>query len=308
MSNKLNCFLLWLSLSLVALSGLVWWGLTQVPEPTVKSEKSKVEVTANQVHLLGEEGDFVVAPKELKGVSSRYALTRYKESETLSQEEQGNKVVFYDLLQAKMKVVVDLKKEVLTYDDEAATVYFSLWNDGIFQSKGTEFLEVGYFTQEQVDSVGMPEVDKVDLALNMDTLELVPKTVYEGNGDFSNFFSHSFFYEELVKTLATTYQVEGFSDVFLISRHKDQTTTKEEINLFQEYPELKDKLLSGDYYLFVRPDKVRVERQFNTLLYWFAPVGQERVELYATDQKTGEKTLITSYADYQVWAATHTTE
>lgn len=75
-------------------------------------------------------------------------------------------------------------------------------------------------------------------------------------------------------------------------------------NLYVEEPELAKAFEEG-YALYVRPDRISDEAYFNKVIHWFAPAGQEVLELYTKDKETGEKTLITSYADYVKWAEAH---
>ncbi|MGV3029855.1 hypothetical protein ACEE42_04710 [Streptococcus suis] len=75
-------------------------------------------------------------------------------------------------------------------------------------------------------------------------------------------------------------------------------------NLSQEEPTIQ-KVLELGKELYIRQGMVSDEERFNTLIHWFAPKGQEVMELYATDGDTGEKTLIQSYADFVAWADAH---
>ena len=63
--------------------------------------------------------------------------------------------------------------------------------------------------------------------------------------------------------------------------------------------------LSNGEALYGRPAQVNTEEWFNTALHWFAPKGQEIMEIYAKDLETGEKTQIKSYADFKEWKKQH---
>ncbi|MBP2623897.1 hypothetical protein [Streptococcus oricebi] len=83
------------------------------------------------------------------------------------------------------------------------------------------------------------------------------------------------------------------------------------VNLFADYPELETKL-KEDWVLYPRPDRVSEEEWANQLLYWFAPKGEEVLEVYGVlrnSEKGGDPivtdTPIRSYQDYQAWLKAH---
>ena len=78
----------------------------------------------------------------------------------------------------------------------------------------------------------------------------------------------------------------------------------ENTNLALELPKVAENLSNGEA-LFARPGQVSTEEWFNTALHWFAPKGQEIMEIYAKDGETGEKTQIKSYADFEEWKKVH---
>lgn len=75
-----------------------------------------------------------------------------------------------------------------------------------------------------------------------------------------------------------------------------------QLNIKKEYPEIV-KTLENEGNVYTRYDSVDSEQWFNTLIHWFAPKGQDVMDLYVTDKTTGEKTQIKSFADYQTWKA-----
>ncbi|MGQ7463022.1 hypothetical protein ACTGZQ_11075 [Streptococcus suis] len=76
-------------------------------------------------------------------------------------------------------------------------------------------------------------------------------------------------------------------------------------NFLKEEPELAKILTEGQGELWVREEGYDPEEWINTLLHWFAPEGQEVLEVYASDHKTGERTVVRSYAEYEAWAQEH---
>lgn len=84
----------------------------------------------------------------------------------------------------------------------------------------------------------------------------------------------------------------------------EKANNLEETNLALELPIVAEKLSNGEA-LYARPDQVSTEEWFNTALHWFAPKGQEIIEVYAKDDKNGDKTQIKSYADFEEWQKVH---
>lgn len=71
------------------------------------------------------------------------------------------------------------------------------------------------------------------------------------------------------------------------------------VNLFAEYPEIKEQFKNTRSHIFPRPGMVTVEEWFNTRLHWLATKGQDSLVLDVVDknwQPTGQK--ISSYQDY----------
>ena len=57
--------------------------------------------------------------------------------------------------------------------------------------------------------------------------------------------------------------------------------------------------------IYFRPKQYNEREWFDNIIYWFAPEGQDVMELYATDETTGEKTQIHSYDEFVAWIKAH---
>ena len=75
-------------------------------------------------------------------------------------------------------------------------------------------------------------------------------------------------------------------------------------NFAKLYPELEKQIksLGG---LYFRPKQYNEREWFDKIIHWFAPEGQEVMELYATDETSGEKTQIHSYDEFVAWIKAH---
>lgn len=75
-------------------------------------------------------------------------------------------------------------------------------------------------------------------------------------------------------------------------------------NFAKLYPEL-EKNIKYLKALYFRPKQYNEREWFDKIIHWFAPAGQEVMELYATDETTGEKTQIHSYDEFVAWIKAH---
>lgn len=75
-------------------------------------------------------------------------------------------------------------------------------------------------------------------------------------------------------------------------------------NFAKLYPELEKQMKYLDE-LYFRPKQYNEREWFDKIIHWFAPKGQEVMELYATDETTGEKTQIHSYDEFVAWIKAH---
>ncbi|MBP2621630.1 hypothetical protein ACVRXQ_11135 [Streptococcus panodentis] len=78
-------------------------------------------------------------------------------------------------------------------------------------------------------------------------------------------------------------------------------------NFAHLYPEVAKNMKNIDR-LYFRPEQYNEREWFDKLIQWFAPEGQDVIELYATDEQTGEKTQIHSYDEFVAWIAAHPEE
>ncbi|EGJ40250.1 hypothetical protein MK367_03725 [Streptococcus sanguinis] len=82
-------------------------------------------------------------------------------------------------------------------------------------------------------------------------------------------------------------------------------TLSEDINLSQEYSKIVRKIrdTSIDSYIGFRQGLVSAEDEYQTLRHWFAPVGQDKLEVIGTNSYTGETKVLNTYDEFQEWGA-----
>ena len=91
----------------------------------------------------------------------------------------------------------------------------------------------------------------------------------------------------------------GFND-------KEKFPKTANINLYQECPEMV-KLVQEEKIsrVYLRKGQNTKESVFEDLRHLFAPIGQDKIDVIATDPKTGEQTPINSYQEMEAWWSQH---
>ena len=113
-------------------------------------------------------------------------------------------------------------------------------------------------------------------------------------------------FDSLRKLMKEKYHLNfaaSYIDTFIANRDREKIDISN-TNFAQDYPEMA-KDIKDLARLYMRPNQYSTKEWFDTVLHWFAPKGQDVLEVYATDPKTGEKTQIKSYDELQVWSANH---
>ena len=95
----------------------------------------------------------------------------------------------------------------------------------------------------------------------------------------------------------------GYIDT-LLSKEDREKIDISNTNFAQDYPEMA-KDIKNLARLYMRPKQYSTKEWFDRVLHWFAPKGQDVLEVYATDPNTGEKTQIKSYDELQAWSSNH---
>lgn len=143
------------------------------------------------------------------------------------------------------------------------------------------------------------------LDLKQKKITTPPETILDDNSLKKDSSVDSAFIVDLDNILYKKYGIlqNSFYPSFNLSISSDRHNVDlSKLNIKTEHPEIVDTLESeGD--VCTRSESISSEQWFNTLIHWFAPKGQDVMDLYVTDKTTGEKTQIKSFADYQTWKA-----
>lgn len=146
--------------------------------------------------------------------------------------------------------------------------------------------------------------------LKQKKITTAPKTILDRNSLKKDSSVEIAFNVDLDNILFKKYGVlenEKYHSFILGVNSEEKKPELSQLNIKKEYPEIV-KTLENEGNVYTRYDSVDSEQWFNTLIHWFAPKGQDVMDLYVTDKTTGEKTQIKSFADYQTWKASQPTE
>lgn len=143
------------------------------------------------------------------------------------------------------------------------------------------------------------------LDLKQKKITTAPETILDRNSLKKDSSVDFAFIVDLDNILFKKYGVlenEKYHSFILGVNSEEKKPELSQLNIKKEYPEIV-KTLENEGEVYTRYDSVDSEQWFNTLIHWFAPKGQDVMDLYVTDKTTGEKTQIKSFADYQTWKA-----
>ena len=109
--------------------------------------------------------------------------------------------------------------------------------------------------------------------------------------------------ESQISSSTSNYHL-GYGAGYLVASYDKGNLDLSGTNFAKLYPEIGTNIKEGNK-IYFRPEQYNEEEWFNDLIHWFAPEGQDVMELYATDETTGEKTQIRSFNDFKQWIETH---
>lgn len=109
---------------------------------------------------------------------------------------------------------------------------------------------------------------------------------------------------EQIDNALLKYGIEKVTGYLVQSFDKDDSVDVSGTNFSKLYPEISKNMKEMNK-IYFRPEQYNEEEWFNDLIHWFAPEGQDVMELYATDETTGEKTQIRSFNDFKQWVEAH---
>ena len=197
----------------------------------------------------------------------------------------------YDLKTKKFKKRLDIFEIVRHYDPSLGV---DLSGD-IVNIQGQDYIYIRLVKENS--STRFKEI-----LFNVDTEEVI---------DYSKeFIKHKLQFDEVSITsglsayLTDSYGIDShFTDLEPSIREGKEIPSN--LNISQLYPEVVKKMNSFEGKIFTRQGNISSEEWYNTLMHWFAPVGQDKLSLSITDKETNEVTPINSYEDFLKWKESH---
>ena len=189
---------------------------------------------------------------------------------------------------------IDVVKLIQKYNQDYKLDFYSTRD---YTVNGIDYLVFSITNKENKD-------DKKEIALDIDTEQIgvaLPEDKLKEQAKSSNKV-FSFFYTNLDDIL----EKNGITGSFYLSYNKNKNGLKNDsFNFIKEFPEIFDKLEKGGRIVVRKGDYNDPEAIFQDMRHWFAPVGQDKLDVIATDPKTNEQTPINTYQEYKEWYETH---
>lgn len=254
---------------------------------------------------------------QLSGANKEYVLVNYKKSS----ESSGVIGVTKDYLVSDSSDTNDVN-DIQNY--ASYNLYLYDLNSKDFKKSKIDLLSIvkQYKLKGQLSEITTVVMEgkdylffKVDYTpylfdLKQKKITTAPETILDRNSLKKDSSVDFAFIVDLDNILFKKYGVlenEKYHSFILGVNSEEKKPELSQLNIKKEYPEIV-KTLENEGEVYTRYDSVDSEQWFNTLIHWFAPKGQDVMDLYVTDKTTGEKTQIKSFADYQTWKASQPTE
>lgn len=216
-----------------------------------------------------------------------------KENRADSRQNEGEYyfINVYDLKTKKFKKRLDIFEIVRHYD---ASLGVDLSGD-ILNIQGQDYIYIRLVKENS--STRFKEI-----LFNVDTEEVIDysKEFIKHKLQFDEASITSGLWDHLTDSYGLASDFQGIG-----SRSVKGSKIPDDLNISKRYPEVVKKMNSGKGIIYTRQGNISPEEWYNTLMHWFAPVGQDKLSLSITDKETNEVTPINSYEDFLKWKEKH---
>ena len=254
----------------------------------VKTEVERIETFGSQNRYVYYKTRDSVTPDVL---SNHYVMKTAKLVGRESNQPVELSFDVYDLnhLENPPKTI-DVVKLVQSYD-ESYKLDFQARRG--YTDDGKDYIVLSLVNKENKE-------DKKEVALDVASEQIVPALPTDKAESKRPPFS--FDYTNLDK-IATEY---GFIPTYDLAYSNDSKVREDtNINFIRDYPEYY-KAMEGAANIVVRKGAYSdPEAIFQDMRHWFAPVGQDKLDVVGIDPKTKEETPLNSYQEYQEWYEKH---
>ncbi len=257
----------------------------------VQIVKTKVE----RIETFGSQNRYVYY--ETSGANGSFVLSNYFVATTAkfigsgSNQPVGLSFDVYDLNHLKNPPkTIDVVELLQTYDQRYK---LALQVKRGYSDNGRDYMVLSLVNKEN-------DKDKKEVALDLESEKII-RALPEDKTEYK-WPPFSFSYTNLAD-ITTEY---GFISYYDLSYNEDDDGRKDtNLNFLKEYPNYY-KDMKGLARVEVRQGEYNdPETIFQDMRHWFAPVGQDKLDVIATDPKTNEQTPINTYKEYREWYEKH---
>ena len=197
----------------------------------------------------------------------------------------------YDLKTKKFKKRLDIFEIVRHYDPSLGV---DLSGD-ILNIQGQDYIYIRLIKENS-----SPRIKEI--LFNVDTEEIIDysKEFVKSKLQFDEVSITSGLWDHLTDSYGLASDFQGIG-----SRSVKGSKIPDDLNISKRYPEVVKKMNSGKGIIYTRQGNISPEEWYNTLMHWFAPVGQDKLSLSITDKETNEVRPINSYEDFLKWKDKH---
>ena len=286
-----------LSLKLVFILGVIV-GLVFYfkPQETKKNPIEKIPSSTKVIHegnlkdvqLFGEKNQFVLS-KDLTLVDGKYLVgfDYVNGDEDIKKEYIGFR--YYEIDNQFKETTVNVLDEIRK---KAPNAFINDYQINV--NSGVSVVDMGYYMSRRAMERDIG--DEKNIYYKLDEQKYYSTyAIPEGSAVKEKIIDYTNLMELIDKNTGFDLQA-GFKF------QKQAKNVNTNINLFVHYPEFKEKMLSGKYWIEPRLQLLSSKEWFDTLLHWFAPKGQDTlpgVKIEARYSIDGQEHEIRSYDEFK---------
>ena len=286
LSLKLVC------LAIIVVSLVLYFKPSETKKNPIEKRPSSTKVihkgNLKDVQLFGEKNQFVLS-KDLTLVDGKYLVgfDYVKTDDRIKWEYVGFR--YYEIDNQFKETTVNALDEIRKTAPKAF-----IYDYQINVNSGVSVVDMGYYVSRRAMERNIG--DEKSIYYKLDEQKYYSKyAIPEGSTVKQNII-----YCTNLKELIT--KNSGFELQAGFKFQKQAKNVKTDINLFVIYPEFKEKMLSGKYWIEPRLQLLSSKEWFDTLLHWFAPKGQDilsGVKIEAQYSIDGQEHEIRSYDEFK---------
>ena len=286
LSLKLVC------LAIIVVSLVLYFKPSETKKNPIEKRPSSTKVihegNLKNVQLFGEKNQFVLS-KDLTLVDGKYLVgfDYVNGDEDIKKEYIGFR--YYEIDNQFKETTVNVLDEIRK---KAPNAFINDYQINV--NSGVSVVDMGYYMSRRAMERDIG--DEKNIYYKLDEQKYYSTyAIPEGSAVKEKIIDYTNLMELIDKNTGFDLQA-GFKF------QKQAKNVNTDINLFAIYPEFKEKMLSGKYWIEPRLQLLSSKEWFDTLLHWFAPKGQDilsGVKIEAQYSIDGQEHEIRSYDEFK---------